>query len=98
MLQTQTARTNADTATAGKSLFVTAQDGLRLHVRAYDPHANRPLAGDRLSVICLPGLARTGADFDAVALSLSADPQRPRRVFALDYRGRGRSDYDRRPA
>jgi pimeloyl-ACP methyl ester carboxylesterase len=98
MLQTQTARADADTPTAAKSLFVTAQDGLRLHVRAYGPHPNQPSAGDRLPVVCLPGLARTAADFDTAALALSADPRRPRRVLALDYRGRGRSDYDRQPA
>jgi pimeloyl-ACP methyl ester carboxylesterase len=98
MLQTQTGRANADTATAGKSLFVTAQDGLRLHVRAYAPHPNRPSAGDRLPVVCLPGLARTAADFEDIAVVLSTDLAHARRVFVLDYRGRGKSDYDRRPA
>jgi pimeloyl-ACP methyl ester carboxylesterase len=98
MLQMQTARADADTPTAAKSLFVTAQDGLRLHVRAYGPHPKQLSVGDRLPVVCLPGLARTAADFDTAALALSADARRPRRVLALDYRGRGRSDYDRKPA
>ena len=80
-------------AAAGNSLFVTAQDGLRLHVRAYGP---RSVCG--LPVVCLPGLARTAADFDTLAVALATDRERPRRVFALDYRGRGKSDYDRRPA
>jgi pimeloyl-ACP methyl ester carboxylesterase len=51
-----------------------------------------------LPVVCLPGLARTAADFDALADSLTGDAIRPRRVIALDYRGRGQSEYDRDPA
>jgi pimeloyl-ACP methyl ester carboxylesterase len=79
--------------TAGHSLFVSAQDGLRLHVHAHGARRNRALP-----VICLPGLARTTADFDTLAVALASDRERPRRVLALDYRGRGKSDYDRKPA
>jgi pimeloyl-ACP methyl ester carboxylesterase len=75
------------------SLFITAQDGLRLHVCAYGPRT-----ADRLPVVCLPGLARTAGDFHTLAASLAEDAGRPRYVIALDYRGRGRSDYDRNPA
>lgn len=71
------------------SLFVTARDGLRLHTRDYGP-----LASPALPVVCLPGLARTSADFHELALALSQDEAHPRRVLALDYRGRGLSDYD----
>jgi pimeloyl-ACP methyl ester carboxylesterase len=74
-------------------IFVTAQDGLRLHART---HGRRSAPG--LPVICLPGLARTGADFEALAAELAQDTERPRWVVALDYRGRGRSDHDRNPA
>src|ERR1700716_211721 len=78
---------------AGNSLFVTAQDGLRLHVRAYGPRSSRGLP-----VVCLPGLARTAAAFDTLAGARATDRERPRRILALDYRGRGKSDYDRNPA
>ncbi len=78
--------------TAVADHYVTAQDGLRLHVREYGERT-----AHALPVVCLPGLARTTADFDPLAAALAADPARPRRVLALDYRGRGLSDYDKDP-
>ncbi len=69
---------------------VTSQDGLLLFYRDYGVRA-----GERLPLVCLPGLARTSADFHDVALAVAGHRHRPRRVIALDYRGRGRSDYDR---
>ena len=75
---------------SGQSVFVTAQDGLRLHVRRYGQRK-----WPALPVLCLPGLARTAADFEALVHALSSDAKQPRAVFALDYRGRGQSDYDR---
>lgn len=71
------------------SLFVSARDGLRLHARDYGP-----LAAHAIPVVCLPGFARTAADFHELALALSGDEAKPRRVLALDYRGRGRSGFD----
>ncbi len=78
---------------AVQSIFVSAPDGLRLHVSSQGSRS-----ASALPVVCLPGLARTAADFSALAHALAGDAARPRRVLALDYRGRGQSDYDRDPA
>jgi pimeloyl-ACP methyl ester carboxylesterase len=74
------------------SIFISAPDGLRLHARSYGS-ASMP----GLPVLCLPGLSRTETDFEALAGALAADQAHPRRVVALDSRGRGQSDYDRDP-
>ncbi len=76
-----------------ESFWCRSQDGLRLHNRFYGS-AHLP----RLAVVCLPGLARTSADFHEIAAFLSTHRNRPRPVLAMDYRGRGRSDFDRNPA
>ena len=81
--------TATETEADFSSLFVSARDGLRLHARDYGP-----LAATALPVICLPGFARTAADFHELALALSSDKAKPRRVLALDYRGRGLSGFD----
>ncbi len=77
------------------SRFFPAPDGLRLHARDYGPAAG---GQSRLPVVCLPGLSRNGRDFHAFALLLSQDPASPRRVVALDYRGRGLSAHDENAA
>ncbi len=66
--------------------YIRASDGLRLHYLNY-ACANPA----RLPLVCLPGLARTADDFERVAARALAQG---RRVLALDYRGRGRSDWD----
>ena len=63
--------------------FWSSQDGLRLHYRDY---AGR---GDRLPVICLPGLTRNARDFEDVAARLAGEW----RVLCPDMRGRGDSAY-----
>jgi pimeloyl-ACP methyl ester carboxylesterase len=74
------------------SIFMTAPDGLTLHVRRYGSRV-----ASALPVVCLPGLAQTAADFHPLAAALTTDPAKPRLVLALDYRGHGRSEYDRNP-
>ena len=65
-------------------------DDLRLYVRHY------PAPDEKFrSVICLPGLTRNCRDFHVLATYLSKHPERPRNVYSFDYRGRGRSQYDR---
>lgn len=76
-------------AVSYQSVFITASDGLRLHARDYGTAST-----EALPVVCLPGLTRTCADFHDLALALARDSKMPRRVLALDYRGRGRSEYD----
>ena len=74
------------------SVFVTAPDGLRLHIRSYGSSVV-----SALPVVCLPALARTAADFHPLATALAAGRANPRLVLALDYRGHGQSQYDHNP-
>ncbi len=65
---------------------LTARDGVALYYRDYGDVLSR-----RTPVLCLTGLTRNSADFADLAEHLS----RERRVICPDYRGRGRSGYDR---
>ena len=76
-----------------EDLYFTAPDGLKLHALAAGTGASA-----RLPAICLPGLARTAEDFREVMEALAGDGQSPRRVFALNSRGRGKSERDPNPA
>ena len=68
--------------------YFTVRDGLVLHYRDY------PGSDDRPPLLCLHGLTRNARDFGDFAERYS-----PRfRVIALDFRGRGMSDYDPLPA
>src|SRR5262249_11382232 len=71
-------------------LTIRAPDGLRLHARRYGVRSDATLP-----VLCLPGLARTAEDFAELAVALATDAAEPRCVVAMDYRGRGDSEYDR---
>ncbi|MEW6640004.1 MAG: alpha/beta hydrolase [Pseudomonadota bacterium] len=79
-----------------RDVFCVSADGLTLHARETLPERTPPGA-ETLPVLCLPGLTRTTADFDALAQALASDAQAPRRVIAVDYRGRGLSAYDPSP-
>ncbi|NKL37228.1 alpha/beta fold hydrolase [Rhizobium leguminosarum bv. viciae] len=76
--------------------FYTSSDGLRLYARDYQP--DQAATTGRLPVICLPGLTRNTRDFHPLALLLSRDTTMPRRVIALDSRGRGNSAWDENKA
>lgn len=76
---------------SGASRFYTARDGLRLHMLDFGPRLT-----SAVPVVCLPGLARTAQDFERLAIALAdGAAAQPRRVVALDYRGRGASDRDK---
>jgi pimeloyl-ACP methyl ester carboxylesterase len=74
------------------SFHFSSADGLQLHALAAGP-----VEAPRLPVVCLPGLARTAEDFRDLIERLAFDPALPRRVMALDSRGRGRSARDPKP-
>ena len=67
--------------------FFTVEDGLRLHFRDYFGN------NDRLPLLCLHGLTRNLKDFEGFAELAAPD----RRVVSLDFRGRGKSEYDPQP-
>ena len=60
-----------------------------LAARIFDPRAC-----DLLPLLCLPGLSRNSRDFIRLGQFFSGHLSEPRRVVALDYRGRGASDPD----
>lgn len=71
--------------------YFKSDDGLNLYARDYPPKTS----GTELKpVICLPGLTRSSKDFHKLANYLSQDSAQPRRVIAVDYRGRGKSQWD----
>ena len=67
--------------------YFTVEDGLRLHFRDYFG------SNDRLPLLCLHGLTRNLKDFEGFAGVFAPE----RRVVSLDFRGRGKSEYDPQP-
>lgn len=76
-----------------RDVYCQSADGLKLHARVIGPDASTALP-----VLCLPGLTRTTDDFDDIARAIATSPAAPRKVVAVDYRGRGLSDHDPDPA
>lgn len=76
-----------------RDVYCQSADGLKLHAKIIGPD-NSTL----LPVLCLPGLTRTSDDFDDIARAIASNPAAPRKVVAVEYRGRGLSDYDPDPA
>lgn len=68
--------------------YLTTRHDLRLHYRDY------PGASDKPPLLCLHGLTRNARDWAEFAERYSPT----HRVLALEFRGRGRSDYDPVPA
>lgn len=66
--------------------YISAQDDLQLYLRDYQP---KNFTGQ--IVVCLSGLTRNSNDFSGLASRLQSIGHR---VICLDYRGRGKSDYD----
>jgi len=73
----------------GRVERVRSTDGLLLAVRIFDAADS-----NRLPLLCLPGLSRNSRDFIPLARHFAGDANEPRRVIALDYRGRGLSESD----
>lgn len=76
-----------------RDVYCQSADGLKLHAKVISPDNSTALP-----VLCLPGLTRTTDDFDDIARAIADNPAAPRKVVAVDYRGRGLSDYDPDPA
>ncbi|HEX7792349.1 MAG TPA: alpha/beta hydrolase, partial [Afipia sp.] len=76
-----------------RDVYCQSADGLKLHAKVIGPDNS-----DALPVLCLPGLTRTTDDFDDIARAIATNLAAPRKVVAIDYRGRGLSGYDPDPA
>lgn len=73
----------------GRVVKVRSTDGLSLAVRVFDAPASK-----RMPLLCLPGLSRNSRDFIPLGNHFARHLTDPRKVVALDYRGRGLSDSD----
>jgi pimeloyl-ACP methyl ester carboxylesterase len=74
-----------------KEHYFQSDDGLKLYVRDYS--ANKHELNTR-PVVCLPGLTRNSKDFHKLATHLCNSSKKSYRVISVDYRGRGKSQWD----
>ena len=81
---------DAPLAPGFREAIYSSADGLKLSVRDY----GSPLS-PWLPVVCMAGFTRDSRDFHELAVHLSTHRHRPRRVVAIDCRGRGRSQWAR---
>lgn len=83
-------KSDGASAFESEDIYYRSHDDLLLYARKYgsDAAPGRPL-------VCLAGLTRNGRDFHDLAIALSTHPTHPRAVYCLDYRGRGRSEWDK---
>jgi pimeloyl-ACP methyl ester carboxylesterase len=83
-------RSDGEPEFEAEDIFYRSHDDLLLYARKYGGEGalGRPL-------ICLAGLTRNGRDFHDLAVALSTHPSHPRPVYCIDYRGRGRSEWDK---
>jgi pimeloyl-ACP methyl ester carboxylesterase len=83
-------RSDGEPEFEAEDIFYRSHDDLLLYARKYGGEGapGRPL-------VCLAGLTRNGRDFHDLAVALSTHPSHPRPVYCIDYRGRGRSEWDK---
>jgi len=83
-------RSDGEPEFEAEDIFYRSHDDLVLYARKYGGEGapGRPL-------VCLAGLTRNGRDFHDLAVALSTHPSHPRPVYCIDYRGRGRSEWDK---
>lgn len=73
--------------------FAESTDGFRLHYREARPA--HPTSGADLPVLMIHGLGMSSRFWFDLPERIAADPDRPRRVVAIDNRGTGQSDRPR---
>ncbi|QFT32928.1 acyl-CoA esterase [Labrenzia sp. THAF82] len=83
---------NSDQLPQTSEFFWKSHDGLTLAGREWPASHNANEANKTpIPVLCLPGLSRNTRDFNEISNFLQ---RKGHRVIALDYRGRGKSDWD----